>query len=140
MYINQGYYDLAIYNLHRLLKNVDDSENKYAAYHVLGMAYMASGRYTTAKDSFIKALDLHEENNLDPSKKVALYEALLVAIVMLNEFDLALKYCSEFDAHIQQNKETYTEAALNTYLFILYNVYINIYTNLNDVEKVNFLF
>lgn len=136
LYINRGYYELAIRNLNRMLKKAGEDRRKEANINMLlSVTYSSCGKYDLAEECSLRSLELIYIYfpTTDPSNVGGIYESSVAALVFNKNLDKALEVCSEFEKRIEEHSNSNNQYYV--YRFINYNMFVTIYNRFGQVQK-----
>lgn len=139
LYINRGYYDLAIRNLNLMLKNIERHSFKDLNINMLlCIAYKSCGKYDVAEGYALKTWELARELILDyePNRTIGIYECIIGAFAQNKKFEKALEACLEFENSIEKHSTPNNRYEGCRYL--LYYMYGSINVDLKNTEKTKY--
>lgn len=133
VYINNGYYELGIFNMKKYL----EVTNNIQPYIALAEAYMMTRKYDLAKETILKVINNLSsfQEQISPSTELMLYDILTIANVYLKEYEEALDTCSTMEELLKQLQNTLHESIAIYYKYHIYNNYANIYLRKGDIKN-----
>lgn len=133
VYLNKGYYELAIHNLNLYMKIY-----KYdiQSYMMLGIAYMHAENFDLSKKYFTEALSLAELNeNTELFDLITIYIGLANLSYGIEDYHSALHYCSISEALLDSIAEKDYDPNIEIRYSLTYTLYAMAYFGSADIEK-----
>lgn len=133
VYINNGYYELGIFNLKKYLEvnsNID-------SYLTLAEAYIMAKKYDLAKEIAFDAINSFSLSQKQEKTEVEFkfYDVLTIANIYAENYEEALDACLTMEEILKQIKTNLHESVAVYYQYHIYNNYANIYLGKGDTKS-----
>ncbi|WP_160111050.1 hypothetical protein [Dysgonomonas sp. Marseille-P4361] len=138
IYMNHGYYGLAMYNLKIMQKKAEKHGHPFKDINInllFSQAYRLTGKLDLGEEYAMKMIEQTRKLMSDqaPNKVIGLYESAIGALDQNKKYDQALEICKEFEEWIERHStdtEQYEDCR-----YLIYSEYALIYIKMEDKDK-----
>lgn len=138
IYMNQGYYGLAMHNLKIMQKKAEKHGHPFKNINInqlFSMAYRLTGKPDLGEEYAMKMIEQTRMLMSDqaPNRVIGLYESAISALAENKKYEEALKVCKEFEEWIEKystDTEQYDDCR-----YLIYSEYALIYIKMENKEK-----